>query len=204
MSTTTELLNKLNVLRAANGERELKSWKESRAKLEQRIRLYEQNTPYPDSEIVEVLNSDDFEPELPPYKQPQPIDDAHTEPLAVSNERAAEKTAALRSRSRDIAAARNAELKANAAERAITADDMKRVSELRKKPATVRETMDAMKAGTVTLADIARELKLNPKVLRAKMRRLDVPAEYIVAKHTYKLANKDAIIDIIRKDHRRK
>lgn len=170
MSTTSELLNKLNVLRAANGKPQLKSWKESRAKLEQRLRLYEQNTPYPNGE-----------PDIPPYKAPQPVDHTVIASLPLSHNPDAIEPVAVP---------------------LITADDMKRVSERRAKP--VREIMSDIKAGTVTLADIARELRLNPKVLRAKMRRLSVPQHYVIGKHTYKLEHKADIIDIIKRDHRRK
>lgn len=176
MSTTAELLNRLNVLRVINGERELKSWKESRTKLEQRIALYEQHTP-----------AEQFESQLPPYKVPQPIDDARVEPLEVSKQRKS-----------------RADVIEEAADGFGDGEYVPPRSVNDAKLRTVRETRDTIKAGTVTLADIARELSLNPKVLRAKMRRLTIPQEFIVSKHTYKLEHKPAIIDIIKRDHRRK
>lgn len=57
---------------------------------------------------------------------------------------------------------------------------------------------------TITLADIARELNLNPKIARAKMRRIRVPEGAEVSKHTYNIDHKQTIIDMLKKDFRRK
>jgi hypothetical protein len=149
MSATSELLNKLNVLRAANNKPQLKSWKESRAKLEAAIASLEAST------ITATLDN-----------EPDDYARVFDEPVAIAEPQPPNDGA--------------------------------------RKPKPVREIMDDIKAGTITLADIARELQLNPKVLRAKMRRLTIPPQYVVGKHTYYAAHKDAIIEIIKRDHRRK
>lgn len=169
MSSTTELLNKLNVLRAAAGKSQLKSWKESRAKLEAAIASFE---------VAEVIHSE--------------------EPAVVS--------VLDQSMPEDVLNAADAFAKAvtqkKTPKQAVKAleDELKpkSVSQL------IAEARPLRDVDKVTLADIARELNLNPKVLRAKMRRLNVPAEYILSKHTYKLAHKADIIAIIQRDHRRK
>ena len=59
-------------------------------------------------------------------------------------------------------------------------------------------------AYTITLADIARLLNLNPKIARAKMRRIRVPEGAEVSKHTYAIDYKETIINLLKKDFRRK
>lgn len=57
---------------------------------------------------------------------------------------------------------------------------------------------------TITLADIARELDINPKVARAKMRRVTVPAGFEAERHTYYLERKQWVIDTLTTDMRKK
>lgn len=57
---------------------------------------------------------------------------------------------------------------------------------------------------SITLAQIARELGINPKVARTKMRRVDVPTDFLVAKHTYRMQYKAWVIDVLRSDLRKR
>lgn len=76
-----------------------------------------------------------------------------------------------------------------------------------KKAATKQATKAPAKAskpeGSITLADIARELGVSPKIARAKMRRVDASA-YSVGKHTYNVKDKQKVIDALQTDHRKK
>lgn len=72
------------------------------------------------------------------------------------------------------------------------------------KPAVKKLEAPVGNALTVTLADIARELNLNPKIARAKMRRIRVPEGAEKAKHVYNIDFKQTIIDMLKKDFRRK
>lgn len=69
-----------------------------------------------------------------------------------------------------------------------------------KRAAAVRVHVDG---GSITLVQIASELRINPKIARAKMRRIDVPAEYLIAKHVYKREHKQAIVDLLKSDLRK-
>lgn len=73
--------------------------------------------------------------------------------------------------------------------------------------ASVPKASKAVRPGnafTVTLANIARELNLQPKIARAKMRRIRLPEGVEVSKHTYAVDHKQTVIDMLKKDFRRK
>ncbi|MGE0366963.1 MAG: hypothetical protein AB7Q00_14645 [Phycisphaerales bacterium] len=57
---------------------------------------------------------------------------------------------------------------------------------------------------TIPLVAIAAEMGLNPKVARAKMRRIKLSAGVEVSKHVYHIGKKQQVIDALRKDHRKK
>jgi predicted DNA-binding ArsR family transcriptional regulator len=57
---------------------------------------------------------------------------------------------------------------------------------------------------TVTLSQIARELGIDPKVARAKARRLRLFLQTLeVAKHTYDISNRDRVSQLLVRDHRK-
>jgi hypothetical protein len=58
--------------------------------------------------------------------------------------------------------------------------------------------------GSISLADIARELGMDPKVARAKMRRVTLPSDILTGKHTYKLTGKQKVVGILSADLRKK
>ena len=64
--------------------------------------------------------------------------------------------------------------------------------------------VDIAQSDTVTLAEIAREIGMDPKNARAKFRRIDVPADYMTATHTFHAARKQWVIDALQKDFRKK
>lgn len=57
---------------------------------------------------------------------------------------------------------------------------------------------------TVTLVAIAKELGINPRVARAKMRRVSVPADFLAGKHTYHEQHKAWVVDALKRDFRKK
>ncbi len=175
--TTKEKLAHLNKLRIANNEKPINVWKESTAKLDERIRKYEVHTSHGEDPVVAEIHRDMIE---------------MNEPKEVIGE---------------LPALKNAVKSKPTVIRAKGAF----VKELRQATKQEVETLIAAEAerasSTVTLVMIAKELNINPRVARAKMRRVDMaklPADAVIAKHTYKAQYKDAIINALRTDFRKK
>jgi hypothetical protein len=58
---------------------------------------------------------------------------------------------------------------------------------------------------TITLVEIAKELSINPRVARAKMRRVkSLPEGTVVGKHTYARTHKQHVIDALKHDFRKR
>lgn len=55
----------------------------------------------------------------------------------------------------------------------------------------------------ITLVQIAKELGIDPKVARAKMRRVKAASDMEVSKHTYALKNKQWVVDALKADFRK-
>jgi len=56
----------------------------------------------------------------------------------------------------------------------------------------------------VTLANIARGIGLDPKIARAKMRRIEIPAGFEVSRHVYHPQHKQWVVNVLQRDMRKK
>lgn len=78
-------------------------------------------------------------------------------------------------------------------------------NEMRAHQEKMNAARDAVNADTVTLANIARSIGLAPKDARAKARRhANLFGAYEVAKHEYPMKDADAIVELLKADHRKK
>src|SRR5690606_23930000 len=77
------------------------------------------------------------------------------------------------------------------------AEDLANLDEKMRRVRGVVKAMreEVAKEKYVTLAEIARELGMSPKVARAKMRRIGVPSDFVVKKHVFLAQHKSWVID---------
>lgn len=140
----------LNTLRERAGQKPLKSWKESKAKL---------------AAAIDKLNAA-LAPSVPVTVLPV------TAPELIREHK------------------RNAEIE-KIVEQRLRGDDVRPPKPVVKKaptsapPAPVTRKRHAPD-GCVTLADIARDLNISPKAARAIMRKVSIPADYVVGKYVFK------------------
>lgn len=188
-------LDHLNQLRQQVGISPLKSWKESKDKLHAAI-----------LKIEEKLNASK------PASVPVADLDSTQHPIAVANKQSwdftdkdgnkVEVTKCAPSSELKSIQSRNKQLDEIATKRAKGETTAKLPKAPKAKP-VVKQSKPKVE-GAITLADIARELKIDPKVARAKMRRVTVPTEHVLGKYAYKPASKEAIIALLKGDLRKK
>jgi hypothetical protein len=178
MTTTSQLLTQLNAFRVDLGKAPLKAWKESKEKL---------NAAY-----VAALTEHEA---MVKAKTADPVADFIAEngvtqcppPKALQDE------AKRRERVEAIA------------EKRITPEALRAAkAKVERKPRTIVSPANG-KIDGVTLVQIARELGINDKIARAKMRRVSVPADFLVdgQKHTYHPQHKQWVIDALKRDMRK-
>jgi hypothetical protein len=179
-TTTADLFAELNYLRVAQGKRPLKAWKDSRAVLERALEMMRNADPAPLGVTVEPTPDDpvaEFIAKNGVTKCPPP--------KALVDE------AKRRERVERIAAKLNAK----------NIDESIREAKVTASTPKAKATLASLEG--VTLVSIARELGINDKIARAKMRRVSVPADFLVAKHTYHPQHKQWVIDVLRRDMRK-
>lgn len=226
----SDLFAKLNRLRVNAGKPELKSWKASRDKLIDAIDVLEKAgavdilpganpdaTPKSDDpEVVKSLASkpepeeekveEEAKPEPKPTPTPKKIKPAlargaengnfteHSR-KAVQDHAAKERREKKAERAAEKATKKDAE-KAERQKKHIEEKREKRKAEGKLKPAKEKDP------NTVTVADIARDLGIEPKIARAKLRRHeDKLAKFQVAsmdRWTFPLKARDTLVEILK------
>jgi hypothetical protein len=179
----TATLIYLNALRDTAGMKPLKSWKESNAKLAAAITKLETQ----------------IGTHLPPVIDQHldiktPLQIAADEPVTVE---------VAKSFSTDPVANKIPKKVVAAAEQ-FAADVVAKVP-AKKAVKKLEKALDKAK-DVITLVEIAKELEFNPKVARAKMRRVTVPKGYTVdgAAHTFHAKHRQWVIDALQRDNRKK
>jgi hypothetical protein len=220
-------LENLNALRVANGEKPLKAWKESKAKLKEKIDLYRTHTPYADDPTEgaphTIMESENVKVEGDTVRVEfdEPTVSHHTLSLddLVRNPKNKKLKAHIEAGSlKSFSEHAVGELKKNPLKTPQVAP-IKGMTPLGKAP-SLKKVMGAdagkvlldeakrveTKRNSVSLTAIAKELGMDPKVARAKMRRVKVPTSHLVdgEAHTYHLASKAWVINALQTDMRKK
>lgn len=209
--TTKEKLSKLNVLRNVVGKPPLKAWKESAAKLDAAIEALLPR--YSDGSVIPT-DDDGAIASGAPIDEPVIVETA--QPFTDDTGRGRIRLEGPNEVVGDIPKVKRTRVSAKAIPET---DKGSFVKELRKatkqEDALIEKVADkaakkqaASTGETVTLVDIARELDINPRVARAKMRRVDMsklPAGSVVGKHTYtNPVGRNAVIAALKHDFRKK
>lgn len=194
MSTDT-MLNKLNRLRVNAGKPELKSWKTSKDKLMDAISSLENqgfqdvfpgaNTDAApvttDPEILKALAKEEEEkapPKVTKIKSelargvPGGNDSTHSR-KSLADQREKERKEAKKQKRIKLSKEEQSSIKEEAADRGKAERQKKHIEEKRAKRAAEGKLKPAKEKNSdeITVADIARELGLHPKIARAKLRR---------------------------------
>jgi hypothetical protein len=194
--TNAELLSRLNSLRADLGMTALAGWKESRAKLEAAIAKAR------DAAQV-ALDTKVADAEAAPEKTFEELAAEHMPEILKPD---AEEPAGQHSQ--DVAAGLTDDHAGNLENHPIVKDmranDAKKTKKSTKTAAPVKVSAPKKteaKGDTVTLADIARDLKVNPKVARAKARRHSSKLETLRIAGTdgwvFPSKNRTAVVNIL-------
>lgn len=167
-------LRKLNALRIQAGKGPLKAWKESKAKLIAEIEKYQRTA----QSAGQYLDKNG-EP-VPVTVCPPPAE------LAKEHKRSAEIDRVVQKRLNGVDV--------------VKIDDSavgQPMAEKLKAARTATKTRAKSTGDAMSLADIAREINIDPKIARAKMRRVNAPAGSTVGKYLYKANFVDAIKAIL-------
>lgn len=191
MSDTQNNFRRLNALRKQLGMTELKAWKESKAKLQAAIDVLQAKVaPRDTTESFTVKNTgpNKFSVELrdkngnvvtpkvcPPSPELQAI---------AKRKKAIDEVVERRLNGADV-------ITPPAPGATAKLGDAAKIK--RPTQATTKSTGD-----TIKLADICREIGMDPKIARAKLRRTMTPPNITVGKYLYKVEGKALVITVLR------
>lgn len=186
----------LNELRTAVGKAPLKAWKESKAKL---LEAIDKLTPRDSAGNIIAADANG----VIASGAPRQIDISEltpeSHPIAKANKDSWNAVIGKPKKSIE----REAELAhLDVRERKLVKATKKEVRRQGEK-----QYVHAVEGDEVTLVQIAKELGINPRVARAKMRRVDLsklPAGSVIGKHTYTVAGAAAVREALKTDFRKK
>lgn len=173
-------LSTLNTYRVLDGKSPLKSWKESKSKLNDLVAAYA-NTYGALPAVTECAITDPVLNRIHAHA-------AHID--AITDHRLANPTSIIITPTPDDAPI-------------AAPTSIPDVTPPRSSPAKQKARPAAVSTTSIALADIARELNIDPKIARAKMRRVEVPADYTIGKHVYKLEYKSWVVNVLTVDFRK-
>ena len=168
-------LERLNALRKLVGKTELKSWKESKAKLQSLI-----------DELQAKVAPKDTTQYFKANGEPAPVTVCPPSPELVAldkRRKAIDEVVQRRLNGVDVVATPAPGSTAKLGDAA----------KIKKPQPTTEPTGD-----TIKLADICREIGMDPKIARAKLRRTMTPANITVGKYVYKTEGKTLVIAVLR------
>jgi len=177
MTTTATNLMKLNALRSQCGMPALKSWKGSTSALQTALEKMRMKATAAQPLVIDP----NMVKQIPP-----------SDPTLVREAKRREKVASL---AKKLQEARDADERA-AATADIVTETKPPVVKAPAKVTTYRRR--EVPAGSITLADIARELGISPKVARAKMRRIRLKDGVELSRYCYKPEHKADVVHILR------
>jgi hypothetical protein len=193
------MIDHLNNLRAANGKAPLKSWKESKAKLEAAIAK--------EMEMLEAKGIEGFEMSADELAKQAPRAEIKTEKQLAEEIKQTIDDAAERDRIERVkSSAKNVSLKI-----VKTVDGGKAVvkNEMHADPRPTKEIMKAKRTSSsehepFELANVARALGIDPKLARVKARRHLKHLQIHPDAWTFKAKDYDAVVAILKADQRKK
>lgn len=175
MSTTQNDFRRLNALRKLVGKPELKAWKESKAKLTEQINILQaQVAPKDTTQYFKASG------------EPAPITVCPPSPELVALEK-------RRKAIDEVVQRRLAGVDVVTPPAPGTTAKLGDAAKVKKTQQTSTTTGD-----TVKLADICREIGMDPKIARAKLRRTMTPPNITVGKYVYKTEGKNLVIAVLR------